>query len=544
MKPVYLHLLTFMAGSLATLPTAKLFFSRSPDGEVPVTTQSEVEHATYSGKAYRPAKPVDRPFSTPVERSPSHGLLRLERRNAALELVALAAQDPSAALAAYRKLPKHERNGWLVQSIYERWAAVDPEAAFKSARTEDVLLGNDCYGVYGAVLATWAAQDPDAMLFALEPLKEDETGDYEMLLSCMMSDCVQHDPETAKALISRIPDGDARTEGLRDLVRVLAEQQPEYAFSWIDQYATVGERKNLRMIALQTMAQSRPEQAASWIDRMAAGPEKQAMISLLAGTWGHQDTGAAFEWLATIDAGPAREEAYRILMSNYMEQEPMDAAAIVLELADGSLKQELAPQVASAFAREDPESALVWAQMLPAVTQEWALENVLQSWVAQDAYAAMEAARRLGNRATKTTFTHCVEIESETARDLLPTLPDEAVNASSVRRLSAQLAEGDPQQTEAWVDTLPNADWRNHAIAGLADRQLSNGQPEEAWAQAEKISGDPDLQLKLMRECMADWSRTDTQAAFDRLQRSYELTFSEKERLLLLFPEETRLIIP
>ncbi len=118
------------------------------------------------------------------------------------------------------------------------------------------------------------------------------------------------DPATAMAWAQTIPEAGLRASVVGRIVAGLAEQDGSAAANVVAAEVNEGNISGDGVIAVvQRWAQNAPEKAARWVDQFPEGTIRSAAIQNLIAQWAQTDAETASAWVQTLPEGSSRETA-------------------------------------------------------------------------------------------------------------------------------------------------------------------------------------------------------------------------------------------
>ncbi|MCB1098344.1 MAG: hypothetical protein KDN22_22415 [Verrucomicrobiae bacterium] len=203
--------------------------------------------------------------------------------------------------------------------VLARWVALDP----KSALAMEAEI--DDWGVKGYCYRTWAESDWQAAAASADS----ESG--ELRFAAIASVCdqvVANDIERARRWCDEYP----RSNLVHSLAGALARKGTAEALAWV--------------VTLPEVIRAE----ASW-----------AVFRVLA----QQDADGAFEMIATLDSPALRTSAERGFVSALVEHDPVRAEQHIGWMPPSKARTDLHKQLATHYARNDPDATMRWAKSLP-----------------------------------------------------------------------------------------------------------------------------------------------------------------------------------
>jgi hypothetical protein len=156
---------------------------------------------------------------------------------------------------------------------------------------------------------------------------------------------------------------------------------------WIAQLSNPNERDTVLSCACFQIADLNPSLAIQTLIEQGVGSERrEVMLGNLAQQWAAQDVSAAAAWARSCQPGRVRDALFLHIAIAQSKVDPEDAAVIVSQqIAPGSSQEEAALAVMEAWAKQDGEGALAWANRFPpGALRDRALREVPQISAAQN----------------------------------------------------------------------------------------------------------------------------------------------------------------
>lgn len=281
------------------------------------------------------------------------------------------------------------------------------------------------------------------------------------------------DPAAALAAVEEHFSGDVTGQLRESIVAGWVRRDPAAAFAW----STAPERERSYVLtAVEHLARDEPQRAIPFLAQL------------------------------TGDDSSLREQAYGTVLDAAARRAQFDTAtAILSQLPDGPTRQNLTLQVASEWARVQPQDAAHWTLALhEGAERTKAIAAVAEAWSRRDPERAAEFARALPSGETRQ---HAIQ---------------EAVTGWIDRDIVA---------ASKWLDRLDAHTDTDPAIAALATAPtFANYRPEAALGWAESISAGP-RRFDAIQEITQSWARRDFSAAARYVENSPALSAAERERL-------------
>lgn len=252
-------------------------------------------------------------------------------------------------------------NSRLTASLWEK----DP-AGFLKAAGELLSSGVDNRFLEEGrtkALKLWHQQDPGAAWAAVVALpRRDRTRMLPQLVELTMND---EGVEKAAALLTTVPEGDARINSSRKLLDTWAARDPDAAVKWMEQNVGSGKSEAMQRIIVAA-AETQPEKALQLVSGLEAGPMRDRAMAGLAD--GVRDEGGkaapVLAWLLNQPSDEGRRAALGKLSSAWVEESPEQADAFLKSAPPGGVPEGLAGDLARWHFSKGADSALKWALTL------------------------------------------------------------------------------------------------------------------------------------------------------------------------------------
>ncbi len=256
------------------------------------------------------------------------------------------------------------------------WAAKNPRlAAEQTVRHMNAdFAGRDAMEEIGKA---WAKQAPEtALAFAAEL----NPGHGFPLAEGVIRSWMEQDPEAAAAYTAGVDDPALRASMGEGLVEAMAESDPEMAMAWADEHLMAASRTKAISQMIKAMGKEDAQAAAGLVSGLRPGGAKNKSARELVHQWAQKSPTdeALLGWIGTLETD-AREQAMDALEWRLQQADKSWAEFVSGE--HGHLAGESMMRLAAnERVRQDPESAIRWAQALPEDRSEQALEAVMKAW--------------------------------------------------------------------------------------------------------------------------------------------------------------------
>ena len=167
-------------------------------------------------------------------------------------------------------------------------------------------------------------------------------------------------------------------QGLNDLARRWGQSDFEAASAFAD---TLTDRKRALVLTGLAGATQRwsKEELLAWVSRYEGEPAYPDLIVSVVQRFAQEDVGAAMELIETLPER-IRLASYRSVVGSLAFRNPEAAVALMEEIGNESVRDELVPMVSRMWARNDAKSALEWARDLtPGRPRDEAMASIASS---------------------------------------------------------------------------------------------------------------------------------------------------------------------
>jgi len=404
------------------------------------------------------------------------------------------------------------------------------------------------YELMNTVFQKWAMVDPDA---AVEFAKSCKSRSFQsMAIGCCFSGLAQADPERAKLELEELPKGELRRYAGMATVSVLAERDPKAAVDLVENESSPGGFGSYYVgKALAEWAKTDPVAAAARLAMMPKDRVDGECASALATSWAKTDPDAALAWAKT-QKGEWKNSAAG---SVYRQLALTDSAAAWerLKSEPGHLRGKLIGTVLDVVSDENPQQALAMLGGLQGKTEKRiateSFINQLGWWGSENRELAMKVidgmedsdSRRnlLGNQLYYLSWTSPDQLKDRVSslneRDRIATagqvidgmltsnpsaaesyflsLPESQRGTAHLANMMQRYANLDPEKARTFALSLQNPQERTAAVNGLFNRWAEED-PEAAAEGWKKLPADQS-RLESLDQIAGAWGKNDPEAA-------------------------------
>ncbi len=236
------------------------------------------------------------------------------------------------------------------------------------------------------------------------------------------------------------------------------------------------------------------------------------------------------DWLQAITDEAPRRALFAGAARALVHADPEKALALLPEIGDTRLRQQITSVTAAYRAAASPEAGLAYADSLVDEGARLAArQSVMNTWSESDPAAAaryaLEAGLTTGNEFTmlrqqlgrkwaeldpQGAVSYALEHESQNTNQATP----DSLLSAAMRQWMVQ----DPYSASSYVSSLPAGAARDATAATLAHAAI-NLEPDGAMAWAANIA-DAEVRQRTMQNCFATWLRTDQDNAARWLEQA------------------------
>jgi len=351
----------------------------------------------------------------------------------------------------------------------------------------------------------------------------------EALLSLLFNEWIQYSPIEALSFAQE----NKRVDWLMEGLRLAGKEHADDAFTWINtEISNLNLQRGLEAAVFSGIAQEDPRGALTRLDTYQEGPRKNQLLSTVLSEWTKSEPDSVFNWFEKQEPSTFLFNAYQEVMYNYIGQFPKESSVLVAAMNGHSLQANFAHQAAQLLAKEDPQSALLWAKDLDGDAKKRAMRGIIEEWgVSSDTQGALDYVRGLPEgENNKQLFDVAVQrmayADHEALKKQMNTF-DEDQKKVAISSLAQIYSRYDPDMTATWIETLPEGAVRNSA-RDLAIRSANN--PQAALMLSDTITDSAQRQEKI-KEILQVMGQYDPDGAAEVLDGLANVSAEQKEEL-------------
>lgn len=219
--------------------------------------------------------------------------------------------DPRAAIQAIESLASRGERDQLLQNALHAWAKKDPRAvidwvvARPLSYQRSQLLAN--------ALTSLAMKDPAAAIAFAERLPRAE---HQHVMPQLLANWASMNPRAAAEWAEKQDDTPLQRQATMFIASSYAQQDPEEALSWAATLTGEPGQVVMSQV-IQQIAQDDPERASSMVGRMKEGTHRGNAIGAVSQSWAQSDPRAALVWIAKQPSSDVTPDIYGTIFGNW-----------------------------------------------------------------------------------------------------------------------------------------------------------------------------------------------------------------------------------
>jgi hypothetical protein len=331
--------------------------------------------------------------------------------------------------------------------------------------------------------------------------------------------------ERAFDLVSASLHGRAREEFRADSLLRVMQTAPRAAFEEAIALSDPDKRRSLALTIAAHWAGESAREAMAAAERVADPELRSLLQNTVLRSWGDADSLA--DYLAALDAGALETALAAGALARLVQASPRRAAELAARLPPGEQRRGVLWSVATGYAQQDPEAALVWARNLDAPdpglfaailqgvahkdpVRAFDLAGSLEEPARSQGYLAAMNSGAIDERQFATLASRVLALQdgqtknamlvslagswagrpgnTERALDWMVAAGD-ALPPEAFARVGQMLARTDPNAAAAYVERVPRSA-RNDWVAAVTAAYTSTD-PQRGLAFLERFRGDP-----------------------------------------------------
>lgn len=174
------------------------------------------------------------------------------------------------------------------------------------------------------------------------------------------------DPLVAERWALALPTGTTQAEALEVAAKAFVQRDAAGALSWALQRREGLAGGLVRRAVAAELARIDPRRAVEQLQALPATSERDEMLTAAAGAWARQDANGAVAWAQGLADETLRRRMVTSVGFELAQMQPDRALEVVELLPAGRERWLLTGAVAQTWVIKDPKAAFAWAQALPA----------------------------------------------------------------------------------------------------------------------------------------------------------------------------------
>ncbi|MEM7450670.1 MAG: hypothetical protein AAGA41_03480 [Pseudomonadota bacterium] len=364
----------------------------------------------------------------------------------------------------------------------------DPAAALERILAEP--LTNRSRSAALQTFQQLASQDLNAAEAAYERTTDNRL--KSLLGQYLVTNMANQDPTRALAWV-KANNRPGQQQLMTNVLIQLAQQDPEMAILEAQSIAHFQNRERTLSSVVRTVANQDPVRAAQLIDTLGESSSRQNLIAQLVQQWAQNDWRAAYDWLSSAEV-PNRRRVLESMGHTLMSTD-LDAAVELLERMPASSSVSLRQQIASQFAQQRSVAAAerFIAQFANESDYPQLLGSVATAAAANDPASALRIAGRIDSaemrdRIYSQTLAQQAERDPLGALQRLDLLSSENGRSMATNEIINRWGRSDPEAALEYVTNMPRGTDRDNSINSVI-RGLEPGS-ERAMTLARSVSDD------------------------------------------------------
>jgi hypothetical protein len=436
-------------------------------------------------------------------------------------------------IAAATALPNEAERLDTLETLWLRYAELDPEAALRSALETDRATATRLVAVLArtqpqqsweavarisdplariafqkAVVTTWAPQEPDRAFATVQAMPR--SWQRRQLLEEATAQIAQRDPTYALELVKGLESTNANSLRLTVALEWV-KFDPAGAAQWVETLEPQAQGEVAYQVGDAFVAQQ-PEAALAWALRIAHSPGRN-LWSHLVGELARQNRDQAWQLAQSAENPAQRMRASGAVIRTIASTDPALAATYLEKIPPGAPRSQIAAQVGNDVSFTEPALALAWLESIGDSDIRVAVAN---SMAVNLARSDVETAAKLMDRVPKEARRQWMNAVAMAYANADPVRGGEwlarqrDVPGSIVANFAANISAIDPETT---LDVINRFDekQRQAALMGVLPKMAQQA-PEAAARMVDDIA-DRRVRAQVTGRVATIWARYDEAAA-------------------------------
>lgn len=253
--------------------------------------------------------------------------------------------------------------------------------------------GGDASGEGGpmdfmSVITGWATADAEGASAYVENLGEEQRGGR-LLTAGIIQGVLVNGPDAAMSFIESLPEEDGMRGRYTTMVASeMLEQGVDVARTWAEDLSDADLRSGAMASVASQYAREDLTAAVDWINQHLDDPHAAAAVTQVASEWAGQDPEAVLDWAADLPQS-TQAGVFAEALDEWTERDPVAASEYLASMPASPAKDNAVQGFSTELAREDPQSAIAWAETIgDEALRAATLTQVAQTWYRRDQTAA------------------------------------------------------------------------------------------------------------------------------------------------------------
>jgi len=338
-----------------------------------------------------------------------------------------------------------------------------PERALRA--WQDALAVSDYNSRLGRLMSVtnmWVQQDPHAALEAIASLEDVRTRDQ--LTQTALANWAQRAPRDALDWALARPPSQGRVRLVGAALGTLASKEPLAAVNVLTGLTSAEQRQLTPQVVAQWAATD-PRSAAAWVEQLEDPLLRKTALSSVVSAYASRRPDEAYRWASSLQS-PEGPQIVSQVIQTISWNDPVRASGLLQQLPESPSRDQVAQQVASAWAQRDPQAALAWVSRFSAssAVRGTMHETLFRQWAGIDA---------------ETAAAKVVEIDDTEVRNraISGVLSSTYLDASTADRLYERIEGAEARRRAAatmyysWRERDPRVAERYRNLAGIRQNQ-------------------------------------------------------------------------
>ena len=284
---------------------------------------------------------------------------RAEQDTQLAELLKLASQSPSDAIAEVLNMAPGSLQRRAMAIVFDQWAKQDPAAAGTWILQNKTMPQQLLTTASIALAKQWSTSAPEnALQWSGSYFKQ--TDDHGAFQNAIIS-WTRQDPAAAGQHIAAYSYGETPDYlATMEFVNIYAQQNLEAAMQWVETNTPQDLQPDAQLAIIHRLARKDPARATEYVMRSDNLENIESNLDALLLQWTNTDINAATEWVNNSLSPEHRDQAYIQLAEITRDQEPAIAIQYAQALGDDNYRQTVTKDILSDWRDQNRGAADQW----------------------------------------------------------------------------------------------------------------------------------------------------------------------------------------